>query len=400
MSRPSCISRRDILYQGSSALAALAFVDSSLFAWVEGGERTIPWLDQPPAPPKEIAEQTGTDMNLLDWQGLDTWITPNRKFFRANHYRTPTVDPKSWKLEIAGLVDNPRDYSLNEIKTLPKKDVIFAMECSGNSGFPWFEGGVGNARWGGTPLAPLLGSAGLKRNAIEVVFYGTDEGEETIPYIEGGGEKLGDIKMKLEFARSMSVADALNPANLLSYEMNGEPLPPDNGFPVRLIAPGWYGIANVKWLKRIELRETRFMGPYMAQRYVTVRQEPRANGELVWTRMSVGRSHVKSIPAKVTLKDRQYKIYGAAWGAPVTRVELRIDSGPWNAATIDEGREHEFAWKLWHLDWKDPSPGVHDITSRAIDREGNVQPARNDWQIAKKHTYWESTGQITRRIQI
>ncbi len=93
--------------------------------------------------------------------------------------------------------------------------------------------------------------------------------------------------------------------------MKGEPLPPDNGFPVRFIAPGWYGIANVKWLKRIELRETRFMGPYMAERYVTVREEPRPNGEIFWTRMSVGRSHVKSIPAKVTLKNGQYTVHGS-----------------------------------------------------------------------------------------
>ena len=400
MNKMSCISRRDILFRGSSTLAALALFDSSVLAWTQEGERTIPWVDQAPPPPKEIAEQTGTDMNLLDWQSLDTWITPNHKFFRANHYRTPIIDPKDWKLEIAGLVDNHRVYSLDEIKRLPKKDVIFALECSGNSGFPWFEGGVGNARWAGTPLAPVLEKAGLKKNAIEAVFFGTDEGEETIPYVEGGGEKLGDIKMKLEFARSMSVADALNPANLLCYEMNGAPLPPDNGFPMRLIAPGWYGIANVKWLKRIELRETRFMGPYMAQRYVTVREEPRPNGEVLWTRMSVGRSHVKSIPAKVTLRNGQYKIYGAAWGAPITRVEVRIDrEEPWTAATIDEGREHEFAWKLWHVGWN-PSPGEHRITSRAIDSEGNVQPAMDDWRIAKKHTYWESNGQITRTIRI
>jgi DMSO/TMAO reductase YedYZ molybdopterin-dependent catalytic subunit len=304
-------------------------------------------------------------------------------------------------LEIAGLVDNPRVYSLQAIKALPKREVIFAMECSGNSGFAWFEGGVGNARWGGTSLAPLLKTAGLKNTAVEVVFYGTDEGEETIPYIEGGGEKLGDIKMKLEFARSMSVPDALNPSNLLCYEMNGEPLPRDNGFPVRLIAPGWYGISNVKWLKRIELRATRFMGPYMAERYVTVREEPRPNGETVWTRMSVGRSHVKSIPAKVTEKNGRYTVYGAAWGAPISRVEVQFDEDPWMPATIDEGsKEHEFAWKLWHIAWKNAPPGVHRITSRATDSEGNVQPSANDWQIAKKHTYWESIGQITRRIQI
>jgi DMSO/TMAO reductase YedYZ molybdopterin-dependent catalytic subunit len=400
MSKPSNISRREALSRGSNVLAALAFFDSPLFAWAQEGERTIPWVDQPPPPPKEIAEQMGTDMNLLDWQSLDSWITPNRKFFRASHYRTPVLNAENWKLEIGGLVDKRRLYSLNEIKALPKKDVIFAMECSGNSGFPWFEGGVGNARWSGTPLAPVLERAGLKKGAIEVVLFGSDGGDETIPYIEGGGEKLADIKMKLEFARSMSVTDALNPANLLCYEMNGEPLPPHNGFPVRLIAPGWYGIANVKWLKRIELRDTRFMGPYMAERYVTIREEPGRNGEVHWTRMSVSRSHVKSIPARVTLKNGRYTVRGAAWGAPITRVEVRFDQGPWTVATIDQGQQYEFAWKFWDIDWKSPSPGLHMITCRAIDRDGNVQPAPSDWQIAKKRTYWESNGQITRTVRI
>ena len=139
MRNASPISRRDLLVRGSGALAALAFFDSPLFAWGREGERTIPWVDQPPAPPKELVEEMGTDPNLLDWQSLDTWITPNQKFFRANHYKTPPVDAKSWKLEITGLVENPRVYTLDEIKTLPKKDLVFAMECSGNSGFPWFE---------------------------------------------------------------------------------------------------------------------------------------------------------------------------------------------------------------------------------------------------------------------
>ncbi len=400
MTNVSRVSRRDVLIRGSNALTALAFFDSPLFAWGGEGERTIPWTDPFPAPPKEVAEEMGIEMNLLDWQNLDTWITPTRKFFRANHYKTPPVDPRSWRLEIAGLVDNRRAYTFDEIKALPKKEVVFAMECSGNSGFPWFEGGVGNARWGGTPLASVLESAILQKSAIEVVFFGADEGNEKIPFLEEGGAKLGDLKVKLEFARSMALADALNPANLLCYEVNGEPLPPEHGFPLRLIAPGWYGIANVKWLKRIELRETRFMGPFMAERYVTVREEPRPNGEVEWTRMSVGRSRLKSIPARVTVKDGQYRVYGAAWGAPVARVEVRCDEGPWTVATLDEGQEHEFAWRFWHLDWKTPSPGAHRITSRVIDRDGNVQPAMDDWRIAKKHTYWESNGQITRTIRI
>lgn len=121
MSKASCISRRDVLFGGSSALMALAIADSPLFTLAQERERTIPWLDQFPPPPKEIAEEMGTDMNLLDWQSLDSWITPNHKFFRANHYTTPAVDAKGWRLDIAGLVQNSRTYNLDEIKHFRKR---------------------------------------------------------------------------------------------------------------------------------------------------------------------------------------------------------------------------------------------------------------------------------------
>jgi DMSO/TMAO reductase YedYZ molybdopterin-dependent catalytic subunit len=181
--------------------------------------------------------------------------------------------------------------------------------------------------------------------------------------------------------------------------MNGAPLPVANGFPLRLIAPRFYGIANVKWLTRIEVRDSRFLGPFMASRYVTVREEPRG-GDSVFMRTAVGKSLLKSMTAKVTRKDGAHRIYGAAWGAPVAHVEVRIDDGPWTRATIDRGQEHEFAWKFWHLDWKGPTPGEHRITSRAVDTSGRLQPAPEDWSIAKKHTYWEANGQITRRIRL
>ncbi len=164
----------------------------------------------------------------------------------------------------------------------------------------------------------------------------------------------------------MSLADAMNPNNLLCYEMNGAPLPHANGFPLRLIAPGWYGIANVKWLKRIEVRDTRFMGRFMARDYVTIREEEQ-DGTAVWTETSVGRSLLKSAPAKVTQNEGRYRIIGAAWGAPVDQVEVQIDGGPWRPADIDGSEEAEFAWKIWSLDWEDAAPGEHSITSRAID---------------------------------
>lgn len=387
------MSRRELLIQGSSTLAVLAFFDSPLFAWGREGEETIPFLDQPPAPPLE-------GLKLLDWQSLGSWITPNEKFFAVGHYGEPVIDETDWRLEIGGWVQNPRHYTLDDIKALPKKEVVFTMECSGNSGFEWFQGGIGNAKWGGTPLAAILEQARVNKRGIEVIFFGADEGEEIIPYQTGSGKKIRDFEVKQNFARSMSLEDAMNSNNILCYEMNGEALPQGNGYPLRLIAPHWYGVSNVKWLTRIEVRATRYMGLFMADRYVTIREETRENGETVWTRTSVGKSLLKSMTAKVTVKGGQHRIYGAAWGTPVARVEVQVDNAPWVPAEIDQGREHEFAWKFWHLDWEPQAAGEHTITSRAIDTDGNVQPAMDDPRIAKKHTYWESNGQITRRIRI
>ena len=328
-------------------------------------------------------------MNLMRWEELDSWITPNDKFFSVAHYDMPRLNETDWKLEVTGMVDRPRTYTLHDLKSRPKTEVTFTLECSGNHGFPWFVSAIGNAKWSGTPLALLLEEAGIQRGGIEVVFFGHDEGEETVR----------EISMKQNFARSMSVEDAMSPANLLCYEMNGVPLPQPNGFPVRVIAPGWYGIANVKWLKRIEVRPTRFMGKFMARDYVTIREESR-NGESVWVETSVGRARLKSAPAKVTRKDGVYRIYGAAWGAPIARVDVRVDDGPWTQATIDRTDNAPYAWKIWSLDWPSPTDGDHSITSRAIDTANNIQPLVTDPVIAKKRTYWESFGQVTRRVRI
>ncbi|MBB3458158.1 DMSO/TMAO reductase YedYZ molybdopterin-dependent catalytic subunit [Rhizobium sp. BK313] len=320
---------------------------------------------------------------------MNTFITPNDKFFSISHFNRPTIDEKSWSLDIGGLVKKPFKLTLADIKARPRQEVVFTVECSGNHGFPFFTGGIGNARWAGTPLAPILKEASILDNGIEVVFFGTDRGDV----------EIRDMKMQQNFARSMSLADAMNPDNLLCYEMNGATLPTPNGFPLRLIAPGWYGIANVKWLKAIEVRDTRFMSLLMARDYVTIREEEH-NGETRWIETSVGRALIKSAPAKVTRTDSGYRIIGAAWGAPIDRVEVRIDQGPWKPAVIDHSEEAEHAWKIWSLDWANPSPGEHTVTSRAIGTTGQIQPAMDDPLIAKKHTYWESNGQVTRRIRI
>jgi DMSO/TMAO reductase YedYZ molybdopterin-dependent catalytic subunit len=213
-----------------------------------------------------------------------------------------------------------------------------------------------------------------------------------------------DLTITEQFARSMSLADALGRDNLLCYDMNGDKLPPEHGFPLRLIAPGWYGVANVKWLTRIEVIDHRYAGRFMARDYVSIREEQK-NGETVWTFMTVSHDRLKSAPAKVTRRGSQYAVMGAAWGAPIAAVQVRVDNGPWRAATLygpSGRRKHSsgYAWRFWTFDWGTPAPGEHRITSRAFDVDGNMQPAPNDPFLASRTTYWESNGHVTRRVLI
>lgn len=383
--------RRDFLFKGGSMLALVAMMDSSLFARRGAAEEghVIPFLDRPPAAPEAAVKAYG-ELNRLDWEKLNEWITPNDQFFTVSHYNRPVIRPEEYRFEITGLVRHPKAYTFEELKRRPRQEVVFTLECAGNHGFDWFTGGIGTARWAGTPLAPLLQEAGLRPEGIDVVFFGADAGEE----------EVRNVKMRQQFSRSLSVSEAMRPEVLLCYEMNGEPLPHDHGFPVRLIVPGWYGVANVKWLSRIEVIETRWAGRFMARDYVTIREEPRDGGGTTWTQKVVGRARVKSVTARVISRGGHYQIEGAAWGGPIQRVEVRVDDGPWVSARILRGQDQDFAWKFWSLDWKDVSPGEHTITSRAIDRAGNIQPASDDPLLLRKHTYWESNGQITRRIRI
>ncbi len=381
------MSRRELLQRGTflAGLSMFSFPGMARAFQTQPGDKVLPWLDQPGEIPLPDVVQ-----NLLDWEKLDSWVTPNEQFFNVAHFERPVVRAEDWALELSGLVNRPQTFSLDELKARPRKETVFTLECSGNNGFDWFKGGIGNATWAGTPLAAILEEAGVQDDGIEVVFYGRDKGDIVVR----------DIPMTQHFARSMSLEDAMNPDNLLVYEMNGEPLPQPNGFPVRLIAPGWYGIANVKWLDRIEILPTRYMGHFMAREYVTIRETER-DGETVWMETSVGRARLKSAPARVTRsKDGPYRIMGAAWGAPIERVEVQIDGGAWQPAQLEHNDDNAVTWTFWQLGWNDPAAGEHDITSRAVDAEGNVQPAQDDPFIANKHTYWESNGQITRRVRV
>jgi len=384
------LQRRDLLLSIGTA-GGIFLLDRVGFALAQGADQLIPWSDQPPPVPPPVQ---AVIKNLTPWESLDTWITPNDKFFSIGHYDWPKLDPGKWKLDVLGDVETPLRLTLDDLKAKPRQSVTYTLECSGSNGLPFFTSGIGNAQWGGTSLAEILKAAKTKSNAIEVVFVGADQGTEVLR----AGTPL-ELKFTAHFARSMSIEEAMNPDNILCYEMNGESLPAEHGAPMRLIAPGWFGVANVKWLRRIEVRHTRFLNRFMGRDYVTVREEQR-DGETVVVESSVGRGLLKSAPARVTLNNGYYRIVGMAWGpTPIAAVEVRVDSGPWVKATFAEPNKSPYAWRFWQLDWS-ATPGEHTITSRAIDAAGNVQPAMDDPIIANKKTYWESNGQITRHVHI
>jgi len=382
------LSRRQALETASWTMAAVA-AQTALPGFVFPGEQEdedlVPFLNMPRSTRK-----------MLDWETLDSWITPPDQVFSVSHYGMPQFDAGKFRLEVGGLVDKPRTFSVKQLRALPKAERLMTLECSGNGAGKGFLGAIYNGKWTGTPLAPLLKSCGIRKEATEVVFFGIDQKVETIH----------KVKVPVPFGRSMSLADALNDNNLLAYDRAGKPIEKRNGAPLRLIVPGWYGIANVKWLTRIELRDRRFMGRFMGRDYVTLRGE-RHGGKVVFVETSVAKMNLKSIIARVTRRPTKdgrvpVKAYGAVWGdgTPVRKVEVQVDGGRWQTATLDKKPRSKYCWTFFSIDLGILTPGKHTVTSRAIDINGRIQPTAQDDEIALKKTYWEAYQQWPREIEL
>jgi DMSO/TMAO reductase YedYZ molybdopterin-dependent catalytic subunit len=254
------------------------------------------------------------------------------------------------------------------------------MECAGNGrarleprpvSQPWLLEAVGTARWGGTPLRPLLEEAGVGEGAVEVLFTGLDRG------IDGGIEQA--------YQRSLSLEDALRDEVLLAYEMNGEPLPPQHGFPLRLVVPGWYGMTSVKWLSEIELIDDPFTGYQQAQSY-RIRQSEDEDGTPVDRIVPRSLFVPPGIPEFLS-RDRiaepgEHVIDGRAWSgfAPIASVEFSTDGGSTWAPAELEPQEERWAWFGWRFRWQ-AEPGEHVLCSRARDEAGNEQPFDPPWNL-------------------
>jgi DMSO/TMAO reductase YedYZ molybdopterin-dependent catalytic subunit len=383
MKQSHAMTRRQMI-KGSVALAALAFAHSPLrsfgFKEPEQADLVLPFLD-----PQPVGK-------MLRWEQLTDWITPTAEVFHVQHYGVPEFDAEKWQLDISGLVKKPRTLTLAGLKALKRTTLTATLECSGNGSGAGFMGAIGNVRWTGTRLAPLLEECGPLKRGIEVVFFGVDEKVE----------KIREKDYTQHFARSLAISDALRDEVLLAYEMNGEPLTKNHGAPVRLIVPGWFGIAWVKWLTRIEVIDRRYMSKYMAREYVTIRGEER-DGTTIWRETSVGPIDVKSIVARAVRRpDGTVRFSGAAWtdGTPLKTVEVKINDGKWLPASLEQTQASKYSWTFFNFDWKNPAPGEHTVVSRAIDREGRAQPASDDSQIKLKRTYWEANQQWPRKIRL
>lgn len=383
----SNVTRRDVLQGLFAASVAFEFGGKPLLVFAQG-EVVVPFTDvPPPAAPKPGAPPPPV---RFDPKNLTNFVVSNDEFFAVSHYGMPTVDAAAYRLRVTGLVQKPLELTLADLKKRPRVEHFVGFECSGNNnarGNPL----IGNARWAGTALAPILKEAGVKANGREVVFFSADKGAEEVTH------GRGNVKAEQHFARGMDLADATRPEVFVAYEMNGEPLPQNHGFPIRLMAPGWYGVANVKWLDHIHVQDSRYMGRFMGRDYVTLKSEA-IGGETLWMETWVGRTRLKSAVARLTRTGSTFKAVGFALtdGTPLKAVEVSIDGGAWKPATMwKENTTH--SWKLFTYEWSGLQPGEHTIVSRAIDARGDMQPEEDH---PTKRSQWENNGQFLRKFTV
>ncbi|MBL9212132.1 MAG: molybdopterin-dependent oxidoreductase [Opitutaceae bacterium] len=354
---------------------ALAFAGwPAILRALEPGEEPVPFADDGEFQPEVHA--ASPRVRCFDLRRLQGPITPIGEFFVFHQTTAPRVDAAAWRLEIAGLVERPGVFTLADLARIAgeKREFEFTLECAGNLPRPEImQGQVGNARWTGFSLPAILQHCGVKPEAREAVFFGADQVRDSAGVAHG------------PHARSVFVQDVLASDALLATHMNGEVLPVEHGFPLRLILPGWYGMAQIKWLTRIEFIDRRYEGPHMSRNYHTLHVLPATGREPIVLETSISKTRLKSVVARIARRRLgrgwSYRVIGAAWGgaAPIERVEVSVDGGTWQPAQIDE-RRGKHAWVLWSVPALELSPGRHTVTSRAIDARGAVQPSAEAWQ--------------------
>ena len=303
-------------------------------------------------------------------------VMPTAHFYVRNHFRIPALDPTTWRLEVDGLVGRPLSLSLRDLQKMRSETLMVTLECAGNGrslldpptdGEQWGLGAVSTAEWAGVPLRNVLERAGVDTGAREVVFRGADGG--TVAARDG----------VTRFERSLTVDVARDSGSLLAYAMNGEALPPEHGHPVRLVVPGWYGVASVKWLTEIEVIGSAFTGFFQSDRYFF---EWQRSGEVVKEPLTLQRvrSVITEPASNVDVEPGELAVRGVAWSgsAPIQRVEVSVGGGAWEAARL-VGERLGHSWQRWELITRTPGAGPTTLRARATDQAGHTQPEQPEW---------------------
>jgi hypothetical protein len=293
-------------------------------------------------------------------------------------------------------VNKPAEFTLADLKAMKPVELVNGFECSGNS--PRSIQGLSSCgKFTGVRLSAVLKQLGVNSKAREVVFFGADRGPTDIAF------RQNTYKLEQQFGRSITLEHALQPEPLIAYALNGEPLTLNQGFPVRLIMPGWYGVANVKWLAEVHLQEDRYLGNYQARWYRTLRgvggTGTDTDPETQWVETEVTHMQLKSVIARVRKSGAAHQVTGFVLndGTPLKSVEVQIDNGPWQKATLDSANSR-FSWKLFTYRWDGATPGEHTLVSRATDVNGLVQPTTAE--LSRKKTFLEDNSQFPRKVKI
>ena len=303
-------------------------------------------------------------------------VMPNAHFYVRNHFQIPSLDADGYRLSVSGAVDRSLSLGLRDLRNMPSQTLVATLECAGNGrtlfdpsvpGEKWNLGAVSTAEWTGVPLVEVFDRAGVQSQAREVVFRGADGGE-----VDG---TAGPIV----FERSLSVADARQGGALLAYAMNGEPLPLQHGYPLRVIVPDWYAVASVKWLTEIELVDRPFSGHYQTDKY---QYEWQREGQLVREPVTLQRVRalITEPSANQELPRGEFAVRGVAWSgaAPIARVEVSVNGERWqDARLIGERQRHRWQW--WELLTRVHDPGPLTVRARATDLAGRTQPDMAEW---------------------
>jgi DMSO/TMAO reductase YedYZ molybdopterin-dependent catalytic subunit len=314
--------------------------------------------------------------------GFSDYITPVERFFVRTHVYTPRIDINGWRLSVDGAVATRLTLTMDDLRRLPAVELVSVLECAGNGrgfyepsvpGLQWTHGAVGNGRWRGVRLADVLKQAGMKTTAKEVLFHGADIPIGTMP----------------DFQRSIPVTKALDPRTLLAYDMNGEPLSVEHGFPLRVVVPGWAGDCWIKWVTSVSVLDKEDDGFWMARAYRHPGKPVRPGAAVPPEQMQpVTSLRIKSVIAapldgSQAVNGRPVTIRGAAWSGdagPVTVVEVSTDGGrKWASATMRRDQRTEFGWRLWEYNWTPSREAYHTILARARDAAGNTQPLDQEW---------------------